>query len=377
MAPLVVYLMSTLCARGGFDNLRTRVAPAAAAYGARLEHPIVAVVDECGDLGLLACERCAPSPLAPLVSSECTNCDGVDVIVASCPGGKFGPGPGCKTDAAVAHFARRFPATNPAWLAFSDDDMHYFVPWFAALLRFVEGAGHSAAVPLALGGRDRKFKTERIQASFHRFKDRAPCLLTGAPRIVLPLVLSSAAAEKLAPLCLNRVTEKQCGAFHTTHDTCLGVVLWRLGMPYLPVFEECRLVTNVHRRIGDTIGDKWPLVAIDLVHRGKMAREWQTFSENQKLFTYHENAIRHRGSLKRLRACVNATAASPLGDVRGITRPIASDAAPMTLRDCGVCRDLPLRDLQRLQREQAAEARDRVCQCAPMRVGARAAAEET
>ena len=361
MAPLVVYLMSTLCARGGFDNLRTRVAPAAAAYGARLEHPIVAVVDECGDLGLLACERCAPSPLAPLVSSECTKCDGVDVIVASCPGGKFGPGPGCKTDAAVAHFARRFPATNPAWLAFSDDDMHYFVPWFAALLRFVEGAGHSAAVPLALGGRDRKFKTERIQASFHRFKDRAPCLLTGAPRIVLPLVLSSAAAEKLAPFCLNRVTEKQCGAFHTTHDTCLGVVLWRLGMPYLPVFEECRLVTNVHRRIGDTIGDKWPLVAIDLVHRGKMAREWQTFSENQKLFTYHENAIRHRGSLKRLRACVNATAASPLGDVRGITRPIASDAAPMTLRDCGVCRDLPLRDLQRLQREQAAEARDRVC----------------
>ena len=338
MAPLVVYLMSTLCARGGFDNLRTRVAPAAAAYGARLEHPIVAVVDECGDLGLLACERCAPSPLAPLVSSECTNCDGVDVIVASCPGGKFGPGPGCKTDAAVAHFARRFPATNPAWLAFSDDDMHYFVPWFAALLRFVEGAGHSAAVPLALGGRDRKFKTERIQASFHRFKDRAPCLLTGAPRIVLPLVLSSAGAEKLAPLCLNRVTEKQCGAFRTTHDTCFGVVIWRLGMPYLPVFEECRLVTNVHRRIGDTIGDKWPLVAIDLVHRGKMAREWQTFSENQKLFTYHENAIRHRGSLKRLRACVNATAASPLGDVRGITRPIASDAAPMTLRDCGVCR---------------------------------------
>ena len=244
MAPLVVYLMSTLCARGGFDNLRTRVAPAAAAYGARLEHPIVAVVDECGDLGLLACERCAPSPLAPLVASEGTTCDGVDVIVASCPGGKFGPGPGCKTDAAVAHFARRFPATNPAWLAFSDDDMHYFVPWFAALLRFVEGAGHSAAVPLALGGRDRKFKTERIQASFHRFKDRAPCLLTGAPRIVLPLVLSSAAAEKLAPLCLNRVTEKQCGAFRTTHDTCFGVVIWRLGMPYLPVFEECRLVTN-------------------------------------------------------------------------------------------------------------------------------------
>ena len=248
MAPLVVYLMSTLCARGGFDNLRTRVAPAAAAYGARLEHPIVAVVDECGDLGLLACERCAPSPLAPLVSSECTNCDGVDVIVASCPGGKFGPGPGCKTDAAVAHFARRFPATNPAWLAFSDDDMHYFVPWFAALLRFVEGAGHSAAVPLALGGRDRKFKTERIQASFHRFKDRAPCLLTGAPRIVLPLVLSSAAAAQLAPFCEKRVVEKQCGAFRTTHDTCFGVVIWRLGMPYLPVFEECRLVTNVATR---------------------------------------------------------------------------------------------------------------------------------
>ena len=361
MAPLVVYLMSTLCARGGFDNLRTRVAPAAAAYGARLEHPIVAVIDECGDLGLLACERCAPSPLAPLVSSECTKCDGVDVIVASCPGGKFGPGPGCKTDAAVAHFARRFPATNPAWLAFSDDDMHYFVPWFAALLRFVEGAGHSAAVPLALGGRDRKFKTERIQASFHRFKDRAPCLLTGAPRIVLPLVLSSAAAEKLAPLCLNRVTEKQCGAFHTTHDTCLGVVLWRLGMPYLPVFEECRLVTNVHR-IADTIGDAWPLVAVDRVHRGgKWARDRQTFNKNKKHLTDHDAAIRHDGSLDRLSACVNATAASPLGDVRGIKRPIAPDAAPITLPDCGVCRDLPLRDLQRLQREQAAEARDRVC----------------
>ena len=338
MAPLVVYLMSTLCARGGFDNLRTRVAPAAAAYGARLEHPIVAVIDECGDLGLLACERCAPSPLAPLVSSECTKCDGVDVIVASCPGGKFGPGPGCKTDAAVAHFARRFPATNPAWLAFSDDDMHYFVPWFAALLRFVEGAGHSAAVPLALGGRDRKFKTERIQASFHRFKDRAPCLLTGAPRIVLPLVLSSAAAEKLAPLCLNRVTEKQCGAFRTTHDTCFGVVIWRLGMPYLPVFEECRLVTNVHR-IADTIGDAWPLVAVDRVHRGgKWARDRQTFNKNKKHLTDHDAAIRHDGSLDRLSACVNATAASPLGDVQGVKRPIPPDAAPMTLPDCGVCR---------------------------------------
>ena len=221
MAPLVVYLMSTRCARGGFDNprpednLRTRVAPAVAAYGARLDLPVVAVVDECGgSQGLPACARCVPSPLAPLVSWECANCDGVDVIVASCPGGKFGPGPGCKTDAAVAHFASRFPATNPAWLAFSDDDMHYFVPWFAALLRFVEGAGHSAAVPLALGGRDRKFKNERLHASFPglgtRF-NRAPCLLTGAPRIVLPLVLSSAAAEKLAPLCLNRVTEKQRG----------------------------------------------------------------------------------------------------------------------------------------------------------------------
>ena len=92
--------------------------------------------------------------------------------------------------------------------------MHYFVPWFKALLRFVEGAGHSAAVPLALGGRDRKFKNERLHASFPglgtRF-NRAPCLLTGAPRIVLPLVLSSAAAEKLAPFCLNRVTEKQRG----------------------------------------------------------------------------------------------------------------------------------------------------------------------
>ena len=220
MAPLVVYLMSTRCASATpwnhRDHLRTRVAPAAAAYAARLEHPIVAVVDECSGEELPTCERCAPSPLAPLVSSECTNCGGIDVIVANCPGGNKGRGPGCKTDAAVAHFARRFPAkTRPAWLAFSDDDMHYFVPWFKALLRFVEGAGHSAAVPLALGGRDRKFKNERLHASFPglgtRFNPRAPCLLTGAPRIVLPLVLSSAAAEKLAPFCLNRVTEKQCG----------------------------------------------------------------------------------------------------------------------------------------------------------------------
>ena len=37
---------------------------------------------------------------------------------------------------------------------------------------------------------------------------------------------------------------RACGAFHTTHDTCFGVVLWRLQMRYLPVFEECRLVTN-------------------------------------------------------------------------------------------------------------------------------------
>ena len=40
------------------------------------------------------------------------------------------------------------------------------------------------------------------------------------------------------------VRARRCGAFRTTHDTCVGVVIWRLGMPYLPVFEECRLVTN-------------------------------------------------------------------------------------------------------------------------------------
>ena len=101
MAPLVVYLMSTRCASATpwnhRDHLRTRVAPAAAAYGARLEHPIVAVVDECSGEELPTCERCAPSPLAPLVSSECTNCDGIDVIVANCPGGNKGRGPGCKT----------------------------------------------------------------------------------------------------------------------------------------------------------------------------------------------------------------------------------------------------------------------------------------
>ena len=132
-------------------------------------------------------------------------------------------------------------------------------------------------------------------------------------------------------------------------------------MPYLPVFEECRLVTNVHR-IGQTIGDKWPLVAVDRVHRGKKhLRERQTFSENQKHLTDHDAAIRHDGSLERLSACVNATAASPLGDVQGITRPIAPDAAPMTLPDCGVCRYLSPSELQRLQHAHAAEARDRVC----------------
>ena len=145
-------------------------------------------------------------------------------------------------------------------------------------------------------------------------------------------------------------------------------MIWRLGMPYLPVFEECRLVTNVHR-IGETIGDAWPLVAVDRVHRGKMSRERQTFSENQKHFTYHENAIRHRGSLKRLRTCVNATAASPLGDVSGIKRPIADDASPMTLPDCGVCRYLRPSELQRLQHDHAAEERDRVCAPGPVRRG--------
>ena len=120
-------------------------------------------------------------------------------------------------------------------------------------------------------------------------------------------------------------------------------------------------VTNVHR-IGETIGDAWPLVAVDRVHRGgKWARDRQTFNKNKKHLTDHDAAIRHDGSLDRLSACVNATAASPLGDVQGVKRPIPPDAAPMTLPDCGVCRDLPLRDLQRLQREQAAEARDRVC----------------
>ena len=46
------------------------------------------------------------------------------------------------------------------------------------------------------------------------------------------------------------------------HYRPFGVVIWRLGMLRLPVFEECRLVTNVHR-IADTIGDAWPLVAVD------------------------------------------------------------------------------------------------------------------
>ena len=120
--------------------------------------------------------------------------------------------------------------------------------------------------------------------------------------------------------------------------------------------------TGDERASHETIGDAWPLVAVDRVHRGgKWARDRQTFNKNKKHLTDHDAAIRHDGSLDRLSACVNATAASPLGDVRGIKRPIAPDAAPITLPDCGVCRDLPLRDLQRLQREQAAEARDRVC----------------
>ena len=120
-------------------------------------------------------------------------------------------------------------------------------------------------------------------------------------------------------------------------------------------------VTNVHR-IGETIGDAWPLVAVDRVHRGgKWARDRQTFNKNKKHLTDHDAAIRHDGSLERLSACVNATAASPLGDVAGIKRPIALDAAPMTLPDCGVCRDLQPSELQRLQHELANEARDRVC----------------
>ena len=180
LAPLVVYLMSTRCAPGGFDNLRARVAPAAAAYGARLDRPVVAVVDTCGGhRGLPACDRCAPSPLMPLVTHECVGCGGgVDVVVADCPGGRRGAGPGCKTDAAIAHFAHRFPpATDPAWLAFSDDDMHYSVPWFDALLRLVEGAGHPATAPLALGGRDRGFRRDRLRARFEGENGLAPCTL--------------------------------------------------------------------------------------------------------------------------------------------------------------------------------------------------------
>ena len=84
-------------------------------------------------------------------------------------------------------------------------------------------------------------------------------------------------------------------------------------------------------RIGETIGDAWPLVAVDRVHRGgKWARDRQTFNKNKKHLTDHDAAIRHDGSLDRLSACVNATAASPLGDVHGIKRPIAPDAAPMS-----------------------------------------------
>ena len=82
--------------------------------------------------------------------------------------------------------------------------------------------------------------------------------------------------------------------------------------PYLPVFEECRLVTNVHR-IADTIGDAWPLVAVDRRPPRQAAGEGATaFGENRNL-TDHDAAIRHDGSLDRLSACVNATAASPLG----------------------------------------------------------------
>ena len=83
--------------------------------------------------------------------------------------------------AAIAHFAHRFPpATDPAWLAFSDDDMHYSVPWFDALLRLVEGAGHPATAPLALGGRDRGFRRDRLRARFEGENGLAPCTFVGA-----------------------------------------------------------------------------------------------------------------------------------------------------------------------------------------------------
>ena len=128
-------------------------------------------------------------------------------------------------------------------------------------------------------------------------------------------------------------------------------------------------VTNVHR-IGQTIGDAWPLVAVDRVHSGRMKKERLTFSENlEKHLTDHDAAIRHDGSLDRLSACVNATAASPLGDVQGVRRPIPPDAAPMTLPDCGVCRYLRPSELQRLQHDHAAEERDRVCAPGPVRRG--------
>ena len=47
-------------------------------------------------------------------------------------------------------------------------------------------------------------------------------------------------------------------------------------------------VTNVHR-IGETIGDAWPLVAVDRVHRGgKWARDRQAFNKNKKHLTDHD-----------------------------------------------------------------------------------------
>ena len=75
-------------------------------------------------------------------------------------------------------------------------------------------------------------------------------------------------------------------------------------------------VTNVHR-IGETIGDAWPLVAVDRVHRGgKWARDRQTFNKNKKHLTDHDAVIQKHRMTKQSRAVWKSNFGRPTPSTR-------------------------------------------------------------
>ena len=72
----------------------------------------------------------------------------------------------------------------------------------------------------------------------------AKCRDRGAPRLMLPAVVSRPGAERLVRQGGPDAVSRQCAALHLTHDACVGVVLYRLRFLYAPVVETCRLSLN-------------------------------------------------------------------------------------------------------------------------------------